>query len=142
MSGSPAIKISLGDQMAYFYKGGQLAGVSAVSTGREGLDTTTGSFHIIQKDKNHRSTIYGDYVDADGNIVKKDVDNTKDPQPKGTHFLGSPMPNFMRVVGGTGMHEGYLPGYPASHGCIRMPGNMAEAFYDNTQLGTPVTIVQ
>jgi lipoprotein-anchoring transpeptidase ErfK/SrfK len=50
------------------------------------------------------------------------------------------MPNFMRIVGGTGMHEGYLPGYPASHGCIRMPGFMAAAFFRSVEVGTPVII--
>jgi len=48
---------------------------------------------------------------------------------------------FMRVVGAIGMHEGYLPGYPASHGCIRLPTNMAAAFYHATPHGTPVQIV-
>lgn len=142
LSGSPKIKIDLGEQKAYFYKGGQLAGVSAVSTGRPGLATETGTFHVMEKERNHRSSIYGDYVDGSGNIVKAEVDINKDRQPRGTHFVGSPMPNFMRVVGGIGMHEGYLPGYPASHGCIRMPASMAEEFYDNAQVGTPVTIVQ
>ena len=55
-------------------------------------------------------------------------------------FDGADMPYFMRIVGGTGMHEGYLPGYPASHGCIRMPGPMAEAFFRSVSVGTPVTI--
>ena len=142
MTGSPSVRISLNDQKAYFYKDGKLAGVSAISTGREGLDTVTGHFHIIQKDRDHRSSIYGDYVDDGGNVVKAEVDNTKDAKPPGSHFVGSPMPFFMRVVGGTGMHEGYLPGYPASHGCIRMPGFMAEDFFNATSVGTPVTIAE
>jgi len=50
------------------------------------------------------------------------------------------MPYFMRIVGGTGMHEGFLPGYPASHGCIRMPSFMAEAFFRNVAVGTPVKV--
>ena len=41
---------------------------------------------------------------------------------------------------GIGMHEGFLPGYPASHGCIRMPGFMSERFFENVGVGTPVTI--
>ncbi len=56
-------------------------------------------------------------------------------------FQGAPMPFFMRITGGVGMHEGYLPGYPASHGCIRMPGKMAEIFFTNVDVGTPVAIV-
>ena len=50
------------------------------------------------------------------------------------------MPYFMRIVGGIGMHAGYLPGYPASHGCIRMPEFMAENFFNSVSVGTPVTI--
>ena len=124
-SGSPSIKINLGEQRAYFYKGGELVGISVVSTGREGFGTTSGSFHIIQKDKDHVSSRFGDYVDADGNIIKKEIDRDKDPMPKGARYDGAKMPFFMRIVGGTGMHQGFLPGYPASHGCIRMPGFMA-----------------
>lgn len=138
--GKPSIKISLGEQKAFFYKGGQLVGISQLSTGREGMGTTTGSFKIIQKDQNHVSSQYGDYVDAGDNVVVANVDVSKDPKPPGTHFKGAPMPYFMRIVGGTGMHAGYLPGYPASHGCIRMPEFMAENFFRSVSVGTPVTI--
>jgi lipoprotein-anchoring transpeptidase ErfK/SrfK len=75
-----------------------------------------------------------------GNVVKKDVELGKDPKPPGSMFKGAPMPYFMRITGGVGMHEGYLPGYPASHGCIRMPGKMAQIFFSNVELGTPVTV--
>ncbi len=140
ISGSPSIRIRLSEQRAYFYKSGQLVGVSVISTGREGYGTKTGHFHIIQKDKDHKSSIYGDYVDEQGNIVMKEIDNTKDPKPPGAHFDGAPMPFFMRINGGTGMHQGFLPGYPASHGCIRMPGFMAEAFFRSVSTGTPVSV--
>jgi lipoprotein-anchoring transpeptidase ErfK/SrfK len=140
MKGPPSVKISLSEQRAYFYKGDQLAGISWISTGREGKNTVTGNYKIIQKDKDHKSSLYGDYVDAQGAIVKKDIDLTKDPVPPGAHFDGAKMPFFMRIVGGTGMHQGFLPGYPASHGCIRMPGFMAEDFFRNVSVGTPVTI--
>lgn len=140
VSGSPSIKIKLSEQKAYFYKGGQLVGISQLSTGREGMGTTTGSFKIIQKDQNHVSSQYGDYVDAGDNVVVANIDVGKDPKPPGTHFKGAPMPYFMRIVGGIGMHAGYLPGYPASHGCIRMPEFMAENFFRSVSTGTPVTI--
>ncbi|HEY7000523.1 MAG TPA: L,D-transpeptidase family protein [Candidatus Udaeobacter sp.] len=139
-SGSPSVKISLGEQRAYFYKGGVLVGVSQLSTGREGLNTPTGTFKIIQKDKDHVSSLFGDYVDSSGHVVVPNVDIKKDPKPPGTHFQGTPMPYFMRIVSGTGMHAGYLPGYPASHGCIRMPEFMAEDFFRSVSVGTPVTI--
>jgi lipoprotein-anchoring transpeptidase ErfK/SrfK len=138
--GKPSVRIKLGEQRAYFYKGGQLVGISQLSTGREGMGTTTGSFSIIQKDQNHVSSQFGDYVDSADNVVVANVDVGKDPKPPGTHFKGAPMPYFMRIVGGTGMHAGYLPGYPASHGCIRMPEFMAENFFKSVSVGTPVTI--
>ena len=139
-SGSPSIKISLGEQRAYFYKGGVLVGVSQLSTGREGLNTPVGNYKIIQKDKDHASTLFGDYVDSSGKVVVPNIDIKKDPKPPGTHFQGTPMPYFMRIVSGTGLHAGYLPGYPASHGCIRMPEFMAEDFFRSVSVGTPVTI--
>ena len=141
VSGSPSVKISLGEQRAYFYKGGVLVGVSQLSTGREGLNTPLGNFKIIQKDKDHASSLFGDYVDSADKVVVPNVDIKKDPKPPpGAHFKGTPMPYFMRIVSGTGMHAGYLPGYPASHGCIRMPEFMAENFFKSVSVGTPVTI--
>ena len=142
IGGKPSIKIHLSEQRAYFYKSGQLVGVSQLSTGREGLNTPMGTFSITQKDPNHVSSKYGDYVDAGGNVIVPNVDVEKDPKPPGTHFKGAPMPHFMRIVGGVGMHAGYLPGYPASHGCIRMPAFMAENFFKSVSVGTPVTISQ
>jgi lipoprotein-anchoring transpeptidase ErfK/SrfK len=141
MGGASSIRIDLNDQRAYFYKGGQLAGISVVSTGREGFSTPTGNFKILQKNQGHISSIYGDYVDAQtGEVVVKDVDRRKDRMPPGCRYRGAPMPYFMRFAGGVGMHEGFLPGFPASHGCIRMPGFMAERFFENVQIGTPVTV--
>jgi hypothetical protein len=138
--GSSSIKISLSEQRAYFYKGGELVGVSVISTGREGFGTPTGSYKIQQKDIDHKSSLYGDYVTPGGEVVKKDIDRGKDPMPAGCVFDGAKMPFFMRVTGGVGMHQGFLPGYPASHGCIRMPRFMAKAFFENVSVGTPVTI--
>lgn len=139
-SGAPSIKISRGEQKAFFYKGGELVGISAISTGREEFGTPPGSFRIQQKNKDHASSKYGDYVDSEGNVLMKDIDRTKDKMPPGAKYDGAKMPHFMRINGGVGMHEGFLPGYPASHGCIRMPGFMAEAFFNNVTVGTPVVI--
>jgi hypothetical protein len=140
VGGSPSVKISLGEQRAYFYKGTELVGISIISTGREGHNTPTGSYRVQQKDADHKSSLYGDYVDGAGNIIKKEVDREKDPKPPGAIFDGARMPNFMRITGGVGMHAGFLPGYPASHGCIRMPAFMALNFFNNVSVGTPVTI--
>ena len=139
--GPPSVIIYLKEQRAYFYKGDQLVGVSQVSAGREGHNTPIGNYKIVQKDLDHASNLYGDYIDASGNVVQKDVEVGKDPKPSGAMFKGAPMPFFMRITGGVGMHKGYLPGYPTSHGCIRMPGKMAESFFNNVEVGTPVQIV-
>ncbi len=141
VSGSPRVVISLSGQKAEFYKGGQLVGVSSLSTGREGYKTPTGSFKVTQKSPDHRSNLYGNYVDNFGNVVVRDVDVRKDPKPPGTKFEGAPMPYFMRIHGGVGLHAGFLPGFPASHGCIRMPEHMAQVFYRNVSIGTPVRVV-
>ena len=95
--GAPAIVINLSKQTASFYKGGKLVGVSAISSGREGFDTPPGNFKITQKDLNHASNLYGDYVDGAGNVVVKNVDVKKDPRPAGLSFRGAPMPYFMRI---------------------------------------------
>ena len=140
MSGSANVVIDISDQKAYFYKGGSIAGVSALSTGNETHPTKMGSFKIMEKDQWHKSNLYGDYVDAAGTVVAANIDVTKDKAPPGTHFDGSKMHHFMRFTGGIGMHEGFLPGYPASHGCVRMPAHMAQIFYNNVSVGTPVTV--
>ena len=76
-NGSPSIKISLGEQRAYFYKGGVLVGVSQLSTGREGLNTPAGNYKIIQKDKDHASSLFGDYVDSSGKVVVPNIEHKK-----------------------------------------------------------------
>lgn len=138
--GASSIRISLSEQRAYFYKGGELVGVSILSTGREGYDSPVGRFKILSKNKDHVSSIYGNYIDRYGNIIQKDIDRRKDPKPPGAIYDGAEMPYFMRFHGGVGMHKGFLPGYPASHGCIRMPGFMAAKFFENVSIGTPVTV--
>src|SRR5208282_3900610 len=140
ISGRPRIEIDILNQRAYFYKGEQVVGVSMVSTGREGHDTFPGNYRIQEKDIDHASSLYGDYVDQTGRVVVQNVENKKDPRPPGTIFRGAPMPYFLRIQGAIGMHAGYLPGYPASHGCIRLPEQMAVKFFQNAPVGTPVEI--
>ncbi len=139
--GAPAVVIDIEEQTASFYKGGKLVGVSAISSGREGHETPPGNFKIIDKDIDHASNLYGDYVDAQGTIVKANVGVKVDPVPPGAHFEGAKMPYFMHFANGVGMHQGFLPGVPDSHGCIRMPEQMAKIYFANVQKGTPVTVV-
>jgi hypothetical protein len=138
--GTPSIVIDLSDQKLYYYKGGKLVGISAVSTGREGHDSPMGHFKIRKKEKEHASNLYGDFVDSSGTAVVKNVDAKKDKAPEGTHFQGSSMPWFMEFAPGVGMHTGFLPGVPDSHGCIRLPDKMARIFFAVTPMGTPVNV--
>jgi len=140
VSGSPKIRIKLSEQKAYFYKGEKLVGVSAIATGKAGYATPRGRFSISQKSPNHRSNLYGQIVDANGNVINDDADSRKDRVPSGGKFIGASMPYFMRFTRGVGLHAGYVPGYPASHGCVRMPAHMAETFYRNISHGTPVIV--
>ena len=86
VSGAPSIAIDIGRQEAFFYKSGQLVGMSPISTGREGYRTPTGNFSIIQKEKDHLSTLYGDYVDSSGNVVVGNVGVEEDPETSGNVF--------------------------------------------------------
>ena len=142
MMGPPrhvAILIDLTNQEAVLYSRGAPVLTSEVSTGREGYNTPAGRYSVIEKDIGHRSSIYGAYM-RDGYIVKENVNVNKDPRPPGSTFVGASMPYFLRIVGGVGLHAGYLPGYPASHGCIRMPESKAKRFYAAARIGTPVTV--
>jgi hypothetical protein len=141
VTGSPLVKIHLKQQKAFFYKSGKLVGVSRISTGKEGEHTPPGRFKITQKNKDHASTLYGVFKDKNTHqIVQDSVDVRLHKAPPGAYFYPAEMKNFMRFNGAIGMHTGYLPGYAASHGCIRMPHKMAEKFFENTQVGTPVIV--
>lgn len=141
VKGTPLIRINRSQQKAFFYKGGELVGISKISSGSEDHATPPGRYKIIQKSKDHKSSIYGVFKDkVTGETINDNVDIRVDKVPPGASFHAAPMPNFMRIVGGIGMHTGYLPGYAASHGCIRMPHHMSEKFFENVELGTPVII--
>lgn len=140
--GAASITISLSEQRAYFYKGGKLVGVSKVSSGKKGYGTRPGHFRVLAKRPNHRSTIYGSYVDRrTGRVVKADVNTRRDRRPPGTYYRGAKMNYYLRFNGGIGMHaSGHVPNYPASHGCVRMPPHMAQKFFRHSRVGTPVRV--
>jgi hypothetical protein len=111
--GPVAIIVSVPKQRAFVYRNGILIGVATCSTGKKGYETPTGVFTILEKDKDHYSSEFDD----------------------------APMPHMERLTwGGVALHAGKLPGYPASHGCVRLPAKFAEKLYDVTQIGTPVII--
>lgn len=139
--GSPLIKINRGQQKAFFYKGGTLVGISRISSGTEDHGTPAGKYKITQKSKDHKSSLYGVFKDrATGMTTNDNVDIRVDKPASNEIFYNAPMPNFMRFNGGIGMHTGFLPGYAASHGCIRMPHHMSTHFFENVEPGTPVIV--
>lgn len=106
------IEISISDQRATFYKNGAVEVETPISTGRAGFDTKTGEYVITDKHRHHTSTLYP-----------------------------AKMPFFMRLsCKDFGLHEGYVPGRPASHGCIRLPKEAAQKLFANAPIGTWVTI--
>ena len=113
-NGGPLLlTIDLTAQRVMVYRDGALVAASAISTGSLGRETPTGVFTILEKKVMHRSTTY---------------DN-------------APMPYMQRLTSkGIAIHAGDLPGYPASHGCIRLPNEFAKLLYGVTELGTQVMI--
>ena len=138
--GSPRIVVRLSEQKAYFYTGRHLVGETVVSTGKRGFSTPVGRYRVVSKDRDHISSEFGDYVDDRGNVIMANIDVRKDPRPSGARFDGARMPYCMHFNGGYAMHEGYVPPYAASHGCIRLPRRMARHFYENAREGTPVIV--
>jgi lipoprotein-anchoring transpeptidase ErfK/SrfK len=137
-----SIYISLGKQRAYFRVNEEIAVDSPISSGKRAGMTPPGNYRILEKDADHRSNIYGDFVNPrTGRVVRAGISTRIDSAPSGTVYRGAPMRWFMRITpGGVGMHTGILPGYPASHGCIRLPEEIARLFYDRVRIGTPVTV--
>jgi lipoprotein-anchoring transpeptidase ErfK/SrfK len=134
-----SVEIDLGDQKAYLLYDGRAVMESPISTGRYGHLTPAGSYLITNKDLNHTSSIYGKIIDRSGRTVVADADLDM-IVPAGTRFVNAPMRYFMQFAPGIGMHAGYLPGYPASHGCVRMPEAKAIAFFQAVSVGTPVNV--
>jgi lipoprotein-anchoring transpeptidase ErfK/SrfK len=137
-----SIYISLGKQRAYFRVDDEIAVDTPISSGKRAGMTPAGDFTIMEKDADHRSNLYGDFVNPrSGRVVRAGVSTRIDSAPSGTVYRGAPMRWFMRLsAGGIGMHTGILPGYPASHGCVRLPDEVAKLIYDRVKIGTPVTI--
>ena len=135
------VVVSLPKQRAFLMIGDQVVIDSPISSGKRGHSSPTGHFSVLEKDPNHRSNIYGDFVDRSGRTVRAGISAKIDAAPSGTHYVGASMKWFMRLTAeGVGMHIGILPGYPASHGCIRMPPDGAKLFYDHVKVGTPADV--
>jgi len=135
------IVVSIPKQRAYLMIGDQIVADGPISSGKRGHSTPNGHFTVMEKDPNHHSSLYGNFVDRSGRVVRAGVSARVDSAPSGTHFAGAPMQWFLRLTGeGVGMHIRILPGYPASHGCIRESVDGANLFYDHAKVGTPVDV--
>lgn len=112
-TGPVVLVVSLDEQRAYVYRNGIAIGISTISSGKEGKDTPPGVFTILQKNKDHRSNLYNN----------------------------APMPYMQRLTwDGIALHGGALPGYPASHGCVRLPHPFAEKLFAITRTGDTVVV--
>ena len=112
-TGPVVIVVSIPEQQLFVFRNGVRIGRSTVSTGAQGHSTPTGVFTILEKNATHESSIYN----------------------------GAEMPHMQRLTwGGVAMHAGQLPGYPASHGCVRLPEDFAAKLYEVTHVGTTVII--
>ena len=110
-----SIVISIPDQKAYVYRGETLIAASSVSTGKDGKETPTGTFPILQKEEVHHSNLYD----------------------------SATMPFMQRLTwDGVAIHAGRNPGFPASHGCIRVPAAFAKKLFAVTSRGTPVMVTE
>lgn len=111
--GPVLVLVSLDEQRAYVYRNGVRIGVATASTGKPGFATPTGVFTVLQKKREHYSNLYDD----------------------------APMPYMQRLTwDGIALHAGRVPGYPASHGCVRLPEAFAEKLFDVTTRGMTVVI--
>lgn len=142
--GPVCVTIDLSEQKAYVFRGSQNVAWTYVATGRTGFKTPTGTFRISEKVANKRSNRYGVIVDANGKIVHSNAKIGVHRIPSGGRFVGASMPYWMRLTGnGVGLHAGRIPnpGFPASHGCVRLPYGLAATIYALAPTGTQVTIV-
>lgn len=112
-AGDERVVISLGDQLAYLYRGDELMAVASVSSGKPGRDTPAGVFNIMNKETMHRSKKYND--------------------------AAMPYAQFFTDYG-VALHAGPNPGHAASHGCVRLPTAFAKKLFTVTDVGTPVLI--
>jgi lipoprotein-anchoring transpeptidase ErfK/SrfK len=132
--------INLSEQRAYLVEEGRVTLVSPIASGKPGWPTPTGNFSIFNKDIDHRSRSFGSVIDTYGGVVNGNA-TPSSRVPRGCHYRPASMPYFMEFSPAVGMHAGYLPGYPASHGCVRMPRDFAALFFERVHTGTPVRVV-
>lgn len=141
LTGTRRIVIDTKLQKVTYYVNDTIVGTSPVSTGKEGHATPVGTYKVILKDKDYKSGTYGVLRSkSTGEVVQADFNNRTSSVPAGCYYDPAPMPWFVSFLPGYGMHQGFVAGYPVSHGCVRMPEDMARIFYENTPMGTTVIV--
>jgi len=137
--GTPHIEVDLKKQVARVYFDGKLVGQSPICAGRPGFETPVGEFQILSKRETHSSNLYGSWIDQNGDF--RGEANAGDKAPSGLRYAAAPMPHFMRISwDGVGFHAGFIQGFPASHGCMRLPEEMAAMFFKHIPKDTKVII--
>jgi hypothetical protein len=112
-AGPMLVVVNLKTQRAYAYRNGARIGATTISSGKPGKTTPTGIFTILQKNKDHKSNLYN----------------------------SAPMPYMQRLTwDGIAMHAGNLPGYPASHGCVRLPLEFSKKLFEISNMGMTVVV--
>jgi lipoprotein-anchoring transpeptidase ErfK/SrfK len=140
MAAETRVIINLSDQRVSLVEQGRITLISPIASGKAGWLTPTGNFSVFNKDLNHLSRSFGSVVDTHGRVINSAA-TPSTSLPRGDHYDPAPMPYFMEFSPAVGMHAGYLPGYPASHGCVRMPRDSAALFFQRVRIGTRVTVV-
>ena len=135
------VVINLATQRAFLMVGTEVCIDTPISSGKRGGPTPAGTFAVIEKIKNHQSSTYGSFVDKRARTVRSGISMKLDAAPAGTHYVADPMAFFCRFTdSGFGIHGGILPGYPAAHGSVRVPQDVARLIYEKVRIGTPVEI--
>jgi lipoprotein-anchoring transpeptidase ErfK/SrfK len=138
--GKAWMQVDLRHQVATFYRGKNKIGVAAISSGDERHRTPDGEYRILEKLEDKHSSSYGHVEDAHGRVVNADA-TPRSRVPSGCKYVPAPMPYWMRLTWyGIGMHQGFLPGYAASHGCIRMDKKVVRYFYKAARVGMRVKV--
>jgi L,D-transpeptidase-like protein len=138
-----SLEISLSEQRGLLLVRSAIAMDFPVATGKKSHPTPSGSFTIRAKEKNYFSNLYGKIYDAQNVVLVGDADSRTDSVPEGARFEGAIMPYWMRLTdSGVGLHVGYVPGRPASHGCIRLKRDAATEIFELVRVGTPVVIAE
>lgn len=136
------VEISLEDQRGILLVDGLIALDFPIASGKRSHPTPPGEYRVISKKQHHTSNLYGRFVDVEtGETLQRDVDIRRHSVPEGARFAGAAMPYWIRLTNtGIGLHVGELPGYPASHGCVRMPRSAGPVVFERVAPGTRVVV--